>query len=109
MDFTPSDLSKLTRKGARETGKESSYGEFRQARDAEVLDKTRRRKRLLFWLSLLLIAFLLCLWLLMFWWTRAGDLVIDVDRLADQKVLSFQKLQILNIPKRFYQVKALIM
>ena len=49
MDFTPSDLSKLTRKGARETGKESSYGEFRQARDAEVLDKTRRRKRLLFW------------------------------------------------------------
>ena len=85
VDFTPSDLSKLTQKGARETGKESSYGKFRQARDAEVLDKTRRRKRLLFWLSLLLIAFLLCLWLLMFWWTRAGDLVIDVDRLADQK------------------------
>lgn len=91
MDFTPSDLSKLTKKGARETGKESSYGEFRQARDAEVLDKTRRRKRLLFWLSLLLIAFLLCLWLLMFWWTRAGDLVIDVDRLADQKGIALSE------------------
>lgn len=44
MDFTPSDLSKLTQKGARETGKESSYGEFRQARDAEVLDKPEEEK-----------------------------------------------------------------
>lgn len=85
QDFTPQDLSDLTRKGAKQVGKESSYGDFGEARDAEVLDKTRRRKRLLFWLTLLLIAFLFILWILMFWWTRAGDLVIDVDRLAEQK------------------------
>lgn len=90
-DFTPSDLSKLTKQGAKETAKEISYGNFGQARDAAVLDKTRRRKRLLFWLTLLLIAFLLCLWLLMFWWTRAGDLVIDVDRLADQKGIALSE------------------
>lgn len=85
QDFTPQDLSKLTEKGAKETAKESSYGDFGQARDAAVLDKTKRRKRLLFWLTLLLIAFLFILWILMYWWTRAGDLVIDVDRLAEQK------------------------
>ena len=85
QDFNPQDLSKLTEKGAKETAKESSYGDFGQARDAAVLDKTKRRKRLLFWLTLLLIAFLFILWILMFWWTRAGDLVIDVDRLAEQK------------------------
>lgn len=85
QDFTPQDLSELTRKGALQVGKESSYGDFGQARDAAVLDKTRRRKRLLFWLTALLIAFLFVLWILMYWWTRAGDLVVDVDRLADQK------------------------
>lgn len=84
-DFTPQDLTKLTGKGARQVGKESSFGEFGLARDAAVLDKTKRRKRLLFWLTMLLIAFLFILWILMFWWSRAGDLVIDVDRLAEQK------------------------
>lgn len=85
QDFTPQDLSKLTGKGAKQTAKENSYGDFGLARDAAVLNKTKRKKRLLFWLTLLLIAFLFILWILMFWWTRAGDLVIDVDRLADQK------------------------
>ncbi len=84
-DFTPQDLSKLTDKGARQAGKEGSFGDFGLARDAAVLDKTKRRKRFLFWMTLLLIAFLFILWILMFWWTRAGDLVIDVNRLAEQK------------------------
>lgn len=85
QEFTPQDLSELTRKGARQVGKEVSYGDFGEARDAEVLDKTRRRKRLLSWLTVLLTAFLFVLWILMFWWTRAGDLVVDVDRLSEQK------------------------
>lgn len=85
QEFTPQDLSRLTQKGALEVGKESSYGDFGLARDAAVLDKTKRRKRLLFWLTWLLIAFLFILWILMYWWSRAGDLVIDVDRLAEQK------------------------
>ncbi len=85
QDFTPQDLTRLTDKEAKQVGKEGSYGDFGLARDAAILDKTKRRKRFLFWLTSLLVAFLFILWLLMFWWTRAGDLVVDVDRLAEQK------------------------